>query len=80
MVRERHALAQQSHRRQHLDLYVLTMYANLPMHKQMDVFKKTPAGTRKVVLATNIAETSVTIDNIIYVVDCGFVKVCLLIS
>lgn len=40
----------------------------------MKIFEPTPKGTRKVVLATNIAETSITIDNIIYVVDCGFVK------
>lgn len=50
------------------------MYASLSMDKQLEVFKKTPANTRKVVIATNIAETSITIDNIVYVVDCGFVK------
>ena len=41
---------------------------------QAKVFEPTPAGARKVVLATNIAETSLTIDNIIYVIDPGFEK------
>ena len=38
------------------------------------VFEPTPPDARKVVLATNIAETSLTIDNIIYVIDPGFNK------
>lgn len=41
---------------------------------QAKIFEPTPPGARKVVLATNIAETSLTIDNIIYVVDPGFSK------
>lgn len=41
---------------------------------QSEIFRPTPPNARKVVLATNIAETSLTIDNIVYVIDCGFVK------
>lgn len=41
---------------------------------QAKIFDPAPIGGRKVVLATNIAETSLTIDGIVYVIDTGFVK------
>ena len=56
------------------ELIVLPIYPALPSDMQSKIFVKTPTGARKVVLATNIAETSVTIDGIKYVIDCGFVK------
>jgi len=56
------------------ELLIVPIYANLPSDLQAKVFEKTPPGARKVVLATNIAETSLTIDNIIYVIDPGFNK------
>ena len=55
-------------------LFVVPLYAGLPTDQQMAVFEPTGEGYRKVVLATNIAEASVTIDGIVYVLDCGFVK------
>ncbi|CAG9816310.1 unnamed protein product [Phaedon cochleariae] len=55
-------------------LLVLPMYGSLPYHDQMKVFKPAPNGCRKVVVATNVAETSVTISGIVHVIDCGFVK------
>uniref|UniRef100_A0A7E4ZXY9 RNA helicase n=1 Tax=Panagrellus redivivus TaxID=6233 RepID=A0A7E4ZXY9_PANRE len=56
------------------ELIVLPIYANLPSDMQVKIFEPTPPTARKVVLATNIAETSVTIDGITYVIDPGFVK------
>ena len=56
------------------ELLILPIYANLPSDMQAKIFEPTPPNARKVVLATNIAETSLTIDNIIYVIDPGFAK------
>jgi pre-mRNA-splicing factor ATP-dependent RNA helicase DHX16 len=56
------------------ELMICPVYANLPSDQQAKIFEKTPKGTRKVVLATNIAETSLTIDGICYVIDTGFNK------
>lgn len=58
-------------------MLLLPMYAGLPVEDQMRVFDATPKGKRKVIVSTNIAETSVTIPNIAFVIDAGFVKVCL---
>lgn len=55
-------------------LHVLPLYSLLPTAAQLRVFEAPPAGTRLVVVATNVAETSLTIPGIKYVVDCGKVK------
>ncbi|SCU78178.1 LANO_0A02322g1_1 [Lachancea nothofagi CBS 11611] len=55
-------------------MIIAPIYANLPQEQQSKIFDKTPKDCRKVVLATNIAETSLTIDGIKYVIDPGFVK------
>lgn len=55
-------------------LVIRPLFAALPAELQLLAFKPVPEGTRKVVISTNIAETSVTIDGIRYVVDPGFVK------
>ena len=56
------------------EMIIAPIYANLPSDMQAKIFEPTPLGARKVVLATNIAETSLTIDGIKYVIDPGFVK------
>lgn len=56
------------------ELLILPVYSALPSENQSRIFDPAPPGTRKVVIATNIAETSITIDHIYYVVDPGFVK------
>lgn len=52
----------------------MPLYAGLTSEQQMYVFDKPPEGTRKVVFSTNIAEASITINGIVFVVDCGFAK------
>ncbi|GAA5902843.1 hypothetical protein JCM8208_006490 [Rhodotorula glutinis] len=55
-------------------LHVLPLYSLLPTERQMRVFAEPPAGHRLVVVATNVAETAITIPNIKYVVDTGRAK------
>ncbi|KAG8597482.1 hypothetical protein GDO81_002299 [Engystomops pustulosus] len=57
-----------------LPLYVLPLYSLLAPEKQAKVFRPPPSGTRLCVVATNVAETSLTIPGIKFVVDCGKVK------
>jgi ATP-dependent RNA helicase DHX8/PRP22 len=56
------------------ELIILPIYSALPSEVQSRVFEPTPPGARKVVIATNIAETSLTIPGIYYVIDPGFAK------
>jgi pre-mRNA-splicing factor ATP-dependent RNA helicase DHX38/PRP16 len=56
-------------------LAVLPIYSQMPADLQAKIFQPTPDGRRKVIVATNIAETSLTVDGILYVVDGGYAKV-----
>ncbi|CAO2830197.1 unnamed protein product [Amaranthus hypochondriacus] len=56
------------------NIVTVPIYASLPSEQQMKAFMPAPSGFRKVILATNIAETSVTIPGIKYVIDPGVVK------
>jgi ATP-dependent RNA helicase DHX37/DHR1 len=55
-------------------LHVLPLFSLLPVADQLKVFQPVHEGSRLCVVATNIAETSLTIPGIKYVVDCGRVK------
>ncbi|XP_042903270.1 ATP-dependent RNA helicase DHX33 isoform X2 [Parasteatoda tepidariorum] len=55
-------------------IYAFPMYSALPIEQQTSVFNPAPGGSRKVIFSTNIAETSITIPGVKYVVDTGKVK------
>lgn len=55
-------------------LSILPIYSQMPADLQAKIFERAAPGVRKVIVATNIAETSLTVDGIMYVVDTGFSK------
>lgn len=56
-------------------ILVLPLFAALPQAAQQRVFQPAPSRTRKIILATNIAETSVTVSGVRFVIDCGKAKI-----
>ena len=56
-------------------LIVYPVYSAMPSELQIKIFEPAPPGARKCIIATNIAEASLTIDGIYYVVDPGFTKI-----
>ncbi|HBG65995.1 MAG TPA: DEAD/DEAH box helicase [Treponema sp.] len=58
----------------HSKIHIVPLYGRLPKEEQEKVFNNAPFGKKKIVLSTNIAETSVTIDGITTVIDSGLAK------
>ncbi|KAJ3192575.1 hypothetical protein HK101_006289, partial [Irineochytrium annulatum] len=54
---------------------IYPLHSSVPTQGQQEVFQRPPEGVRKIILSTNIAETSVTIDDIVYVIDSGKIRV-----
>ncbi|KAI3895007.1 hypothetical protein MKW92_036794, partial [Papaver armeniacum] len=56
------------------DAIILPLHGSLPPEMQMRVFSPPPQNCRRFIVATNIAETSLTVDGVVYVIDSGYVK------
>ncbi|KAJ4795519.1 RNA helicase family protein [Rhynchospora pubera] len=57
-----------------MDALVLPLHGSLPPEMQVRVFAQAPPNCRRFIVATNIAETSLTVDGVVYVIDSGYVK------
>ncbi|KAL0447230.1 UNVERIFIED_CONTAM: putative pre-splicing factor ATP-dependent RNA helicase DEAH4 [Sesamum latifolium] len=57
-----------------MDAIILPLHGSLPPELQVRVFSQPPPDCRRFIIATNIAETSLTVDGVVYVIDTGFVK------
>lgn len=57
-----------------MDAIVLPLHGSLPPEMQVRVFSPAPPNCRRFIVATNIAETSLTVDGVVYVIDSGYVK------
>ena len=55
-------------------LMILPLYGAMATDQQQKVFASVEEGVRRVIVATNIAATSITINGVVYVIDCGYIK------
>ena len=56
-------------------IFCQACYGGMPLIEQMKIFEPAPYNTRKIIVATNIAETSITIDGVAFVIDSCLTKV-----
>lgn len=57
-----------------MDAIIFPLHGSLPPELQVRVFSPPPPNCRRIIVATNIAETSLTVDGVVYVIDSGYVK------
>ncbi|KAH7832367.1 putative Oligonucleotide/oligosaccharide-binding (OB)-fold [Monocercomonoides exilis] len=70
-----HSQLAEKREKERMEIEALPLHSSLPFKQQMAIFEpKSIRAKRRVIFATNIAEASITVPNIVYVVDCGFVK------
>lgn len=74
-IKKLHEMIQHTARCKSGSLRVIPLHSLMPTVNQREVFDRPPPGVRKIVIATNIAETSITIDDVVFVIDCGKIKV-----
>ncbi|XP_066603297.1 3'-5' RNA helicase YTHDC2-like [Prorops nasuta] len=72
-MRER-IMSEDKRMNQGLRYNLFVLHSNMQTCDQKKIFKSSPQGTRKIILSTNIAETSITVDDVVYVIDSGKVK------
>lgn len=72
ILQQNDLLVNQLQRRSEMAIRIFLLHSNMQTNDQKEVFK--PYQGRKIILSTNIAETSITIDDVVYVIDTGKVK------